>query len=474
MGSEFNVCPICGRQTVQYPKSGRAWCPEHGIVIHPETPFEVDEILSDLEISKDRYSNTAFVGVDFGEYGISAAAMRMALEGTVKWEMRTIVFDFYADWRELQNEPDLKGRVEVLQLSPNWNQSPRWNPLRWNPLQIGRHILPEVQWRAFCDIFGAVARLGVRRQVVELRDALRRVYLAAGVLVDDPELPDEWAVVRTGEGATVGVPLADLSPEERQRIAVQRSKVVGLADLYAEIESRLSPTPPQDAMPLNVLSDVLDERDVLGEILFRLSPLVADKEQHSPIRDRIAMQYAAGPDAIDINEIVPGDWGIVVLERGELLDELSQAFLMGWAAWQIYTDTVVQHIKEQSQYAPIQFFFNDADSFLSEENEQFNAMWRDSRKYGIWLHLITQHPALLSRRTLLLCDNLFVAQISNPQQQRHIKQDQDAIIERLHNSQVGFTDKMWRQFIASLPLTHFVIKLSHDPNPIYMKLLLKE
>ena len=58
-----------------------------------------------------------------------------------------------------------------------------------------------MQWRAFCDIFGAVARLGVRRQVAELREALRRVYLAASVLVEDPELPGDWGVAILEGGA---------------------------------------------------------------------------------------------------------------------------------------------------------------------------------------------------------------------------------------------------------------------------------
>ena len=65
--------------------------------------------------------------------------------------------------------------MEILQLWPNAAR-----PLRWNPLQIGRNIDPETQWRAFADIFGSVARLGVKRQKQELLEALRKVYVGPG------------------------------------------------------------------------------------------------------------------------------------------------------------------------------------------------------------------------------------------------------------------------------------------------------
>ena len=62
-------------------------------------------------------------------------------------------------------------------------------------------------------------------------------------------------------------------------------------------------------------------RGVLEGILFRLHPLV---------QGAAARQYAAGADAIDINEVVPGDWGVAILEGGAFLDEFSKAFLLGW------------------------------------------------------------------------------------------------------------------------------------------------
>ncbi|MCB0113637.1 MAG: hypothetical protein KDD84_06095, partial [Caldilineaceae bacterium] len=174
----------------------------------------------------------------------------------------------------------MENSVEIRQLSPGGVR-----PLRRNPLQIGRTILPEVQWRAFCDIFGSIAKLGQRRQVHELRDALRQMYLKAGVLVDDPEcrMHPVWGTVHADEAVgcwplaagqspeanrqspvAPGTSLADLSTEERQTLAVYRSRTVGLAQLYSEIEEKLRSVPGRDSML----------RGVLEGILFRLHPLV--------------------------------------------------------------------------------------------------------------------------------------------------------------------------------------------------------
>jgi len=48
--------------------------------------------------------------------------------------------------------------------------------------------LPETSGRAFADVFGGITQLGVKRQKQELLEALRRCYLRAGVLIDDPEV----------------------------------------------------------------------------------------------------------------------------------------------------------------------------------------------------------------------------------------------------------------------------------------------
>ena len=162
------------------------------------------------------------------------AAIRTVYETTREWNWRTIVLDFGQGWRQLLNAPGLEGRVNILQLWPG-----AVRPMRWNPLQIGRNIAPEIQWRAFADVFGGITQLGVKRQKQELLEALRHCYLRAGVLIDDPEVRSDpqWGKVQPDEtaliGAAAGLPLSALTTEQRQALAVKRSSVVGLADLRA-------------------------------------------------------------------------------------------------------------------------------------------------------------------------------------------------------------------------------------------------
>ena len=431
------------------------------ILGHQVSPETYDLTTASLKLARKRHFHTAFVG-DTG-YGKSVAAVRMVYETTLKWKMKTIVLDFGAGWRQLLNAPGLEGHVEIRQLSPGGVR-----PLRWNPLQIGRNVLPEVQWRSFCDVFGNVAQLGEKRQIHELRAMLRQVYVDAGVLVDDPEVRTHptWGQVATDEeaaltGAPVGTPLAALTTDQKQRLAVERSRTVGLADLYRALEREIEVVPARDI-----------RRSILEGILFRLHPLV---------QGAAAMQYAAGPDAVDINEIVPGDWGVAILEGGAFLDEFSKAFLLGWVAWHIYTDAVIQRIRRaRTEPAHIQIVFEEANKILSgvdsssEESggktstaEQFASMWRDSRKYGIYLHLITQSPSLIPSGIMSSCNNLFVAQVKN-------RKDQDIVIGMLHKSPVGFTDETWRRFLANIPIARSVVKLGYafdraQLEPVYIK-----
>jgi len=322
-----------------YPELDASTSAEEAVILgHLVSPETGDLTKVPLKLSRKRHFHTAFVG-DTG-YGKSVAAERMVYETTRQWQLRTIVLDFGAGWRKLMNAPGLEGRVEIRQLSPGGVR-----PLRWNPLQIGRNILPEVQWRSFCDIFGAIAKLGVRRQVAELREALRRVYLGAGVLVDDPDCraDNKWGHVRADEvhlvDAAAQTALADLSTDARQRLAVERSRSVGLSHLFDDIERKLTSVPPRDSML----------RGVLEGILFRLHPLV---------QGAAAAQYAAGDDAVDLNEIVPEEGGVAVLEGGAFLDDFSKAVLLGWSAWHLYTDAVIVRIRHGvTEEARIQIVF---------------------------------------------------------------------------------------------------------------------
>ncbi len=429
---------------------------------HQVSPETGDLTRVPLRLSQQRHFHTVFCG-DTG-FGKSVAAERMVHDTTHHWRLRTVVLDFGAGWRKLLNAPDLAGHVEIRQLSPGGIR-----PLRWNPLQIGRHILPEVQWRTFCDIFGQIAQLGQRRQIHELRDALRQLYLGAGVLVDDPDVrrDDTWGVVRFAEADLVdpvpGTPLSELSPAQRQRLAIERSRAVGLRELYAHIKETLAARGRRDVML----------RTVLEGILFRLHPLV---------QGAASLQYRAGSDCIDINEVVPGEWGVAVLEGGSFLDDFSKAFLLGWAAWHLYHDAVAQRLQRAiSALAHVQIVFEEANKILAglersgEEGgpsvaAQFEAMWRDSRKYGIWLHLISQTPSAIPAGILSSCNNIFVCQLKNPR-------DRDLMLAALHRSEKGFVDETWRRFLASMPVGRSVVKLGYafdrgEMEPTYIQPLM--
>jgi DNA helicase HerA-like ATPase len=136
-----------------------------------------------------------------------------------------------------------------------------------------------------------------------------------------------------------------------------------------------------------------------------------------------------------------------------------------------------------TQPAHIQIVFEEANKILSgldsggsdDESgqstaEQFANMWRDSRKYGIWLHLITQSPSLIPPGILSSCNNIFVSQLKNPK-------DRDLVVAALHRSEKGLVDETWRRFLASLPVARSVAKLGYsferaELEPTYIQPLL--
>ncbi len=428
-----------------------------GIVIGHQYSQETGDLTdTPLVIPQDRYSHAAFVADT--RFGKSVAAERLALESTSAWQMRTIVLDFGIGWRKLLNAPQLAGHVDFYSLSPG---GPR--PLRWNPLQIGRRIHPEAQWRAFCDIFASVSRMGVRRQAPELREALRQVYLRAGVLVDDPALPPQWSVVHPDEADVIrqaraerglavedrtGWALASLESFERQALAVHRSRAVSLTHLYAEIEQRLASVPPRDTML----------RGVLEGILYRLHPLT---------QGAAARQYAHGADTVALEDLAL-PWGLAVLEGGADLDEFSKSLLLGWIAWLLWRDMVARRQAEGRHLQPMQIIFEEANKILNSPQaasddeaeggnytaEQFALMWRDSAKYRCYLHVIAQSPSLLPRGVLSSCSMVFVGQLKDPQ-------DAKIALAALERSEIGFVDEPYRRLIRRLGVGQFLGRLAY-------------
>ncbi|BAJ64443.1 serine-rich protein [Anaerolinea thermophila] len=410
---------------------------------HQYSPLTRDLTRAQVRLDAERLFHTMFAA-DTG-YGKSVAAMRLAYETTLKWHLRTVVLDFGAGWRSLLNAPGLEGHVDIRQL---WPTAAR--PLRWNPLQIGRNINPETQWRAFADIFGSVARLGVKRQKQELLDALRAVYLQAGVLVDDREVRGDaqWGFVQADEvevaEAPAGTPLGELSLTQRQRLAVYRSSRVDLSTLYRQVEEKLSRVNPRDTMLTGVLEG----------ILYRMNALV---------QGAAAAQFSAGPDCVPMEDLAK-PWGVAIIEGGMFLDDFGKAFLLGWAGWHLYTDMVARRVHEVNTDEPIlQIFFEEANKIFAgvdagggddesggvSLSQRFGDMFRDARKYKARLHVITQAPSLIPQDIISSCNNLVVGFLKNPK-------DKDIVLSGIARSEKGFVDEPWRRFLADLQIGMFL------------------
>jgi hypothetical protein len=425
--------------------------PGEVILGHQFSPETADLTSAPVRLDEARLMHTMFAG-DTG-FGKSVAAIRWAYETTLRWHLRTVVLDFGAGWRQLLNASGLEGHVEILQLWPNAAR-----PLRWNPLQIGRNIDPETQWRAFADIFGSVAKLGVKRQKQELLEALRKVYVRAGVLVDDPEVrsdlqwgrlqPDEGGVI----GALAGTAISDLAPNERQQLAVYRSTRVSLLDLYREVVEKLRSVPSRDTMLTGVLEG----------IIFRLNPLV---------QGAAAAQFAAGPGNIAIEELGK-PWGIAIVEGGVFLDDFGKAFLLGWIGWHLYTDMVARRVHEVKTGEPLlQIFFEEANKIFTRDNawggeddsggisasQRFSDMFRDARKYLARLHIITQAPHLIPDDIVSSCINLMIGFLKNPK-------DKDLALSGLARSEKGFHDEPWRRFLSDLPIGMVIGRLPYTSD----------
>jgi hypothetical protein len=393
-----------------------------------------------VRLDREHLMHTLFAG-DTG-YGKSVAAMRLAYETTLHWKLRTVVLDFGAGWRQLLNESGLAGHVDIRQLWPN-----AVRPLRWNPLQIGSNIDPEIQWRAFADIFGSIAKLGIRRQKQELLESLRSIYVRTGVLVDDPEvrMDPDWGKVRTGQEESLilvraGIPLGNLTYQQRQTLAILRSQRVGLLDLYEQVSRKLSTVSRRDTMQTGILEG----------ILFRLNPLV---------QGAAAAQFSPGPGSIAIEDLGK-PWGVTILEGGMFLDDFGKAFLLGWAGWHLYTDMVARRVHEVNNQEPaLQIFFEEANKIFTRESsgsseddaggvsasQRFSDMFRDARKYQAILHAITQSPHLIPDDIFSSCANMILAFLKHPR-------DKDLALSAIARSEKGFRDEEWRRFISDLPI----------------------
>ena len=422
-----------------------------------------DLTAAQVRLSQERMFHTVFAG-NTG-YGKSVAAERLALETTARWQYRSIVLDFGQGWRKMLTAPGLDGHVEIYQLQPG-----AMRPLRWNPLQFGKRIDPEQQLRAICDLFANAGGMGPR-QLGFMRRALIELYLEHGALTADRQIlgDERWNTVRNRyeEEAIVrrlkelnlpvrplvGTHLGALTAVERQALAVFRSRWVDIPGWYDRLRQIYDGLKPSQ----NV------DRTSLEGVLLRLEPFS---------RGEMAMMYGRGEDVMTIEDVsLP--WGMTVFEGGAELDEYAKVALLSMMAWHLYTDAVRRRREELNQGGFtnwMQIYFEEANKVLGGVNaasgddeggattaQQFQDMWRDGRKYRIWLHLMTQSPADLPPGIVDSCNNAFVTQLKNPK-------DRDLMMAHLALSEKGFVDEHYKRFLSRMEVARSVVKLGYSTD----------
>jgi len=426
-----------------------------------------------LRLSPERFFHTVFAA-DTG-FGKTVAAERLVVETTRMWHYRTVVLDFGAGWRRLLNAPlGEPGRVEVWQLFPGATV-----PFRWNPWQVGKRIQPERQLVATCEIFKNAGRMGAR-QLGFMRRAARQLYLENGVLVTDREVlsnpawnrvrgeAEEEAVnaARQERGLTeesrAGMYLEDLEGFERQALAVHRSKAVDMTAWVERLASfKRGLERKRDQASLQSLEGALLRLEVFTQ-------------------GETARMYGSGEGAVAVEELgllgPPGRrWGISILEGGAELDEYAKAAILGLVAWHLYNDAVVRRRQDigKARGPVLQIVFEEANKVLTgvqtegEERsgaatttELFQTMWRDGRKYHIFLHPVVQTVSELPAGILSSCNNGFFGQTKNPR-------DRDLIMSHLAFSEKGFTDEDYKRFISRMPQAMAVCKLGYSQDVVH-------
>ncbi len=442
-----------------------------------------------LKLAAERHFHTAFVG-DTG-FGKSIAAERLAYESTRFWHYRSIVLDFGQGWRKALAWPgvgessseDGSGHVDIRQLYPG---SPR--PLRWNILQVPRRIDPGRYRSMVAELFANAGRMGAR-QLGFMRRALTELYLEAGVLTGDPNVQNgpmghlqndaEVQLIQrlrnsNGYHATQspdhlhpGTLLESLAPRELQALAVHRSKVLDVSKWVGRLRQY------KEKLERDQVS-----RTSLEGVLLRL-------EQFS--EGQMARQYGPTGSGMAVEDLgLMGNpehpWGITVIEGGAEMDEYPKAALLSLLASILYYDAVARRresLNGSRPFPPLQIFFEEANKVLtgvsggapsdqgsteggSQVSHIFQGMWRDGRKYGIFLHLLAQTVSELPSGILSSCANIFVFQTKDPK-------DRDLILPHLGKSEKGLVNTEYKRYLARIPRTYAIAKLGYSEDVFWLE-----
>jgi hypothetical protein len=418
-----------------------------------------------LKLSPERHFHTAFIG-DSG-FGKSVAAERLAYEVLTKLHHRVIVLDFGQGWRRALRWPGSKGRVDIRQLHPGAER-----PLRWNFLQVPKRIEASRYRTMVCELFANAGRMGPR-QLGFLRRALTEVYSKAGVLFNDLNSLSDLEhravleAVQSGESAVIGVSpgrnVHTLSPAQQQALSVLRSQKVSIRDWIKTLRGYYFAVQKSDQA----------SRTSLEGVLLRLEQF--DEGQ-------MYRQYGPGADSISIEDLGllgPDDdpWGVAVIEGGAEMDEFSKAALFSLLANVLYADAVVRRRESLNgkKFPIMDIFFEEANKVLSgvasgaaSDNDSSNAaagsvaaiwesMWRDGRKYGVFLHLMAQTVSALPKGIFSSCANLFLFQTKDAM-------DRDMVLPHLGKSEKGMVNTEYKRYLARIPKTYAITKLGYSTD----------
>ncbi|NSW52927.1 MAG: serine-rich protein [Anaerolineae bacterium] len=455
------------------------------VVLAKQWASELAEITPmPLRLSLERHFHTVFCG-DTG-FGKSVSAERLAYETTLKWHYRTIILDFGQGWRRAMNWAGLEGRVDVRQVFPGAQR-----PLRWNILQVPKRMDPGRYRSMVAELLANAGRMGPR-QLGFLRRAITEVYQDCGV-VSCPNKPGFQVIQNQAEidaiqtrraeynhppaSITVGTLLTGLEPIDLQALYVERSKKAS----FAEVVRRLRKA--QDALGKNDQTS----RTSLEGLLLRVETFEEGE---------MARQYGPGPDSLPIEDLGllgPADdpWGMVVIEGGaEMSDEFAKSAILSLLASVLYFDAVSRRRESLTglKFPPMQIFFEEANKILAgvssggaasdqpnstggSVSEIFQTMWRDGRKYRIFLHLMAQTISELPEGIVSSCNNIFVVQTKNAK-------DRDMVMAHIGRSEKGFVNTEYKRYLARIPIKMAVVKLGYSDdvtqlepmlvNPLYV------
>ena len=200
----------------------------------------------------------------------------------------------------------------------------------------------------------------------------------------------------------------------------------------------------------------------------------------------MARQYGSSASGVGVEDLgLLGDpahpWGITVIEGGAEMDEYPKAALLSLLASILYSDAVARRREtlDGKHFPPMQIFFEEANKVLTgvsggaasdqgsgesgnPVSHLFQTMWRDGRKYNIFLLLMAQTVSELPSGILSSCANVFVFQTKDPK-------DRDLMLPHLGRSEKGMVNTEYKRYLARIPRTYAIAKLGYSDDVLWIE-----